>query len=187
MRKSREEAAETRRRIVKTAAAEFRRHGIKGSGLAELMGAAGLTHGGFYRHFDSKEQLVAEATAAALQSFFGQVESWSAHDVSLETIFRNYLSCEHRNHLESGCPFAGLGSELARVDPATRQIATDGLLKLVDLLARKYDGLKPGAARSKALLAVSAMIGTLTLSRIVTDPELSDTLLRVGRKELLKE
>src|SRR2546429_8179408 len=105
MRKSREEAAETRRHIVKTAATEFRRNGVKATGLAELMAAAGLTPGGFYRHFDSKEQLVAEACAEAIESIVSEIETWSLGKGGLETVLTNYLSEEHRDHPAEGCPF----------------------------------------------------------------------------------
>src|SRR5438876_4011445 len=138
MRKSREEAAETRRRIVKTAAAEFRRNGIKGTGLAELMSTAGLTHGGFYRHFESKDHLVANASTEAVESILGEVESWSHGNGGLDTILAKYLSREHRDHPANGCPFASIGSELARGDEQARRIATEGFLKFVDLVAKQY-------------------------------------------------
>ncbi len=186
MRKSREEAAQTRRHIVKTAAAEFRRNGVKATGLAELMAAAGLTPGGFYRHFDSKEQLVAEACAEAIESIVSEVETWSLEKGGLETVLTHYLSEEHRDHPAEGCPFASIGSELARSDNQTRRIATDGFLKLIEILARRYVGLKPSTARVRAATALSAMIGALIMSRVVTDPELSATLLRQSRKQLLK-
>jgi TetR/AcrR family transcriptional repressor of nem operon len=187
MRKSREEAAETRRRIVKTAAAEFRRNGIKATGLAELMAAAGLTHGGFYRHFDSKDQLVAEACAEASESLVTIVDEQSREKDGLQAVVAGYLSREHRDHPAEGCLFASIGSELARCDEPTRNIATQGFLQLVERIAKQYKGLKPAAARAKAQLTVCAMIGALTLSRVVTDPELSETLLRQARKQLLSE
>ena len=185
MRKSREEAAETRRRIIKSAAAEFRRNGIKATGLVELMAAAGLTPGGFYRHFDSKEQLVAEACAEAIESVVTDFEVWSQQKGGLHTILASYLAGEHRDDPAEGCPYAAIGSELARADDQTRDIATDGLLKLIEVVASRYEGLKPSAAKARAMLALSAMIGALTLSRIVTDPKLSDALLRQTRKQLL--
>jgi TetR/AcrR family transcriptional repressor of nem operon len=185
MRKSKEEAAETRRRIVKTAAAEFRRNGIKATGLAELMGAAGLTQGGFYRHFESKEQLVAEACAAAIDALAGDLKTWSQEKGGVEKIVTNYLSPEHRDHPAEGCAYAGVGSELARADEETRRVANEGLKQFIEIVANSYEGLKPSAARARAMLTVSAMIGALTLSRVVTDPELSDALLRQTRKQLL--
>jgi TetR/AcrR family transcriptional regulator, transcriptional repressor for nem operon len=186
MRKSREEAAETRRHIVNTAAAEFRRNGIKATGLAELMAAAGLTPGGFYRHFESKEQLVAEACAQAVESIVREIDTWSHEKGGLETVLTRYLSGEHRDHPEQGCPFASMGSELARSDDQTRRIATDGFVKLIEILAKRSTELKPSAAKARAVMILSALIGALMMSRVVTDTELSDTLLRQSRKQLLE-
>src|ERR1700738_4699391 len=112
MKKSKLESAETRRRIVRTAAAEFRRNGINGTGLSDLMAAAGLTHGGFYRHFGSKDQLVAEACAAATEAVLETMKAAATHRTAnnngLQAIVEGYLSTEHRDNPSEGCPFAGL-------------------------------------------------------------------------------
>src|SRR5262245_41150792 len=132
MRKSRIEAAKTRERIVTAAAAEFRQHGIAATGLADLMKAAGLTHGGFYRHFASKEQLVAEACSAAIATMterMGSSASRKRGRKGLETAVADYLSTEHRDNPRDGCPLAALGSEMARADTQTRAAATTGFLK----------------------------------------------------------
>ena len=187
MKKSKIEAAETRRRIIKTAAAEFRRKGIGGAGVNDVMAAAGLTHGGFYRHFASKDQLVAEACAAAM----GSVEETNKASAclalgkdGLEAILADYLSTDHRDNPSEGCVLAGLGSELARSDDKTRAAVTAGFLRLVDAFAQQYPGMKPQAARARALVAVSAMIGAITMSRIVTDRKLSAAILRQTKKRL---
>ena len=123
MRKSRIEAAKTRERIVTAAAAEFRQHGIAGTGLADLMKAAGLTHGGFYRHFKSKDHLVAEACSAAVATMTERVAASASGKrgrKSLETAVADYLSTEHRDNPRDGCPLAALGSEMARADTQTR-------------------------------------------------------------------
>src|SRR5256885_11676693 len=133
MRKSRIEAAKTRERIVTAAAAEFRQHGIAATGLADLMKAAGLTHGGFYRHFASKDQLVAEACSAAIATMNERVASSASRKrgrKGLEAAVADYLSTEHRDNPRDGCPLAALGSEMARADPPTRAAATPGVLKL---------------------------------------------------------
>jgi TetR/AcrR family transcriptional repressor of nem operon len=188
MKKSKLEAAETRRRIVKTAAAEFRRHGIHDTGLSSVMSAAGLTHGGFYRHFDSKDELVAEACAAAMEST-GQTNEALACDRdgkdALEAIVTNYLCPDHRDNLSEGCLLPGLGSELARSDDKIRAVATAGFLNLVDLVAKEYRRTKPRTAKARALVAVTAMIGAVTMSRIVTDPELSAAILHHTKTHLL--
>ena len=132
MRKSREEAAETRRRIVRAAAQEFRGKGIVATGLADLMRAAGLTHGGFYKHFGSKDQLVAEACADAVREMIGSMEA----QPTVNAAVAGYLSAQHRDHPTSGCPLSAIGSELARTDASTRETVTAGFERLVDLLER---------------------------------------------------
>src|SRR6266436_1650569 len=128
MRKSKQEAAATRQRIVKAAAAKFRQNGIAGTGLSDLMAAAGLTHGGFYRHFDSKDQLVAESCAAAVDPVvesFKSALSRKTKRSGLEAVAASYLSKEDRDDSSGCCPFVALGSELVRSDDTTRSVATD--------------------------------------------------------------
>jgi TetR/AcrR family transcriptional repressor of nem operon len=187
MRKSRAEAAETRRRIVRAAAAEFCEKGIHAAGLAELMAAAGLTHGGFYKHFASKDQLVAEACATGLQSFVAEEEEVAERGRNgLVAIVESYLSTKHRDRLSKSCPLAGLGSEIARADEGTRAAVTEGLMNFAEVMAREYRGTKPEVAKAEALVAISTMVGALTLARIVTDPKISDLILRSARKSLTK-
>ena len=188
MKKSKLEAAETRRRIVKTAAAEFRRNGIHDTGLSGVMSAAGLTHGGFYRHFDSKDELVAEACAAAMEPAAENTVAsacYGAANDSLEAIVTSYLCSDHRDNLSAGCLIAALGTELARSDDKTRAVATAGFLKFVHLIAEQYRRTKPKTAKAQALVAASAMIGAVMISRIVTDPELSAAILCHTKKHVL--
>lgn len=180
MRKSRAEAAETRGRIVTAAAGAFRAHGIVATGLADLMKAAGLTHGGFYKHFRSKDQVVAEACAEAMRTLLAQLDAAP----SLGGAVRTYLSPRHRDDPASGCPLAALGSELARSDEKTRAAATEGFLKLVAILAEKSGAVPPAAARRRALAAVSTMIGAVTMSRVVTDAKLSAEILRAAEQSV---
>jgi TetR/AcrR family transcriptional repressor of nem operon len=183
MRKSREEAAQTRKRIVTTAAREFRKHGIVATGLNDLMKAAGLTHGGFYKHFESKDQLVAEACAEAVEAIIEFVTNTAGRGTP---VAKAYLSTSQRDNPAAGCPLAAIGSELARSDEKTRAAATEGFLKLVDITAGQFGKAKPADARRRALAAVSTMIGALTMSRMVTDPELSAEILREAKKSLSK-
>jgi TetR/AcrR family transcriptional regulator, transcriptional repressor for nem operon len=181
MRKSKEEAAKTRERIVTVAAEEFREHGIVATGLADLMSAAGLTHGGFYRHFDSKNELIKEACAAALATILDGLAAATSEKrgrTGLKTVAAQYLSTEHRDHPGDGCPLAALGSELARADAEIRNVATAGFLRLVDILAEQFDETDPSEGKKKAIVAAVTMIGALTMSRIVTDAALSKSLLR---------
>src|SRR5258708_11895334 len=162
MKKSKLETADTRRRIVKAAAAEFRRNGIHATGLWEWMAAAGLTHGGFYRHFDSKDELVAEACAAGMEAEMGGAAACPDFGKGgLKELAVSYLSTAHRDNPSEGCLLAGLGSELARSSDETRAMATAGILKLADVIAREYSRTKPETAKARALVALSAMIGAI--------------------------
>jgi TetR/AcrR family transcriptional regulator, transcriptional repressor for nem operon len=185
MRKSKQEAAETRRRIVKAAAAQFRLNGIGGTGLSDLMAAAGLTHGGFYRHFESKDQLVAEACAAATESAMATFFSNKSPHNGLKARVAQYLSPAHRDDPAAGCPLAALGSEIARSDKKTRAAATQAFLKLVETIASQSRKTRPDVARRRAMVAAATMIGALTMSRIVTDSELSSAILSEAARHLV--
>lgn len=188
MRKSKQEAAQTRERIVTAAAEEFRQHGIVATGLSDLMSAAGLTHGGFYRHFESKDQLVTEASAAALTKMLDDLASAAAGKrgrTGLKAVTAKYLSIEHRDHPREGCPLAALGSELARADAETRIAATAGFLRLVDIIASQLDRTQSAEAKKRAIVAAATMIGALIMSRIVTDEAISKTLLRNAEESLM--
>ncbi|HWT36332.1 MAG TPA: TetR/AcrR family transcriptional regulator [Paraburkholderia sp.] len=187
MRKSREETADTRRRIVEVAARKFRADGIQATGLADLMSEAGLSHGGFYRHFDSKDQLVAEACEAGLNAIIAKLdaaaEASAAHE-GFKAIIDAYVSRPHRDARADGCPLAGMGSELARADEQTRAVAARGFDGLVEVLAKRSKRRQRAVAKSEAVFALSAMIGALTMSRIVEDPEASAAILHTVREHL---
>jgi TetR/AcrR family transcriptional repressor of nem operon len=188
MRKSKQEAAVTRQRIIKAAAAAIRKNGIAGTGLSDLMASAGLTHGGFYRHFDSKDQIVAEAFTAAAESLAEQLAASASRKSpqrGLKTIVEKYLSAAHRDEPANGCPVAALGSEIARGGERTRAAATHALLKFVEIIASQFDKTPPDVARRRAWIAAATMIGALTISRIVTDSELSAGILRETEKQLV--
>ena len=144
------------------------------------MRAAGLTHGGFYKHFDSKDQLVAEACAEALEANLDMLATASEKGGAAAA----YLSTDHRDHPASGCPLSAIGSELARSDEKTRAAATAGFLKLVEIMAGQFGKIRPATARRRALVAVSTMIGAVTMSRVVTDAELSAEILTEAEKSL---
>jgi TetR/AcrR family transcriptional repressor of nem operon len=180
MRKSKQETARTRERIVEAAAAEFREHGIAATGLAELMSAAGLTHGGFYRHFDSKGQLIEEACAEAIATMMDRLSAASQRSgrAGLKAAATAYLSTQHRDNPRDGCPLAALGSELVRAEPRARAVATAGFRRMVDILAGQFDLARPSEARKRAMAAASTLVGALTMSRIVNDKALSESILR---------
>lgn len=188
MKKSKVETAETKRRILAMASREFQQNGIHATGLAEVMTAAGLTHGGFYRHFQSKDQLVAEACAARLDTFAEVMEIAGTEEgapAGLRSFIEKYLTMDARDGRTSGCPLAGLGSELARADPSTRAAASAGFMRLVDAVAARSRRRSSKAARSDAVFALVAMIGAVTMSRIMTDPEMSASILRETEEHLM--
>jgi len=180
MRKSREEAAETRKRIVRAAACKFREKGIGATGLTDLMKAAGLTHGGFYKHFASKDELVAEATAEAVDA---AIDEWLTGSPTIAATVGAYLSTGHRDDPASGCPLAAVGSELSRSSKKVREAAAEGFVRLVEFLARKADTVD---ARQRAVAAAATMIGALTMSRVVTDQGLSAEILREAQRSLIR-
>lgn len=194
MRKSKAETAETRRRIVEVAAGMFRANGIHATGLADVMAAAGLSHGGFYRHFESKDQLVAEACEAGTVDILEALESAAGECAGrggFRAVVDAYLSPAHRDAPGNGCPLAGMGSELARADDATRAVASQSADQLIAMLTQRLadpgalDSAAQGDAnRSRAVLALSAMVGALTLARISTDPQASASLLADVRQQL---
>lgn len=180
MRRSRQDTAATRKRIVKAAASEFRGNGIDRTGLADLMGAAGLTHGGFYKHFASKEQVVAEACAEAADSLthtLSTIAEQATDQVTLKTVVDGYLSRARRDSPADSCPLAMMGSELARQGAETRDAASRSFLKLTRLLAKLMPDAAVEVQQRNAMVAMCAMIGALTVARIVPDESLSDAIL----------
>jgi TetR/AcrR family transcriptional regulator, transcriptional repressor for nem operon len=185
MRKSKQEAAETRQRIVEAASLEFRRNGVDGTGLADLMAAAGLTHGGFYRHFDSKEQVFEESLGLAIDSMVESMERTASQGKrGLQTVIKDYLAAEFCREVASGCPFVALGSDLARSSDEVRAVTTDGFLRMVSIIADRLEELPPDAARNRALVMLSTMIGAVTMARVVSDPALAKAILEQARKHL---
>ena len=173
MRKSKSEAAETRRRIVAAAAAAFRKNGIVATGLADLMKAAGLTHGGFYKHFKSKDQLIAEACARR-----GGSSPRGSRPTPRRARPSRRTSPRVTGTTRPPDARSRPGPELARCDEKTRAVATEGFERLVGILAGQFDKLPPEEARRRALVSASTMIGALAMARMVTDTGLSAEILR---------
>ncbi|ESY12948.1 TetR/AcrR family transcriptional regulator [Mesorhizobium sp. C386A] len=167
----------SRDRIVEAAAQRFRGDGIAASGLAAIMGDAGLTNGAFYPHFQSKAELVRESLVAALESQSQQLQEVLAAG-GPEMGIAAYLSAEHRDNPGAGCASAALLPELARQPPETRQVYTERLLVLVRQLSAVLPQTKdPEAA---ALGVFATLIGTLQLARAAAGTELSDRILAAG-------
>src|SRR5438094_2447460 len=180
-----EQKPATRRRIIEVAGRRLKRDGIDGSGIATLMADAGLTNGAFYAHFESKDDLVANAVAEQLRE---QRESFSALPPSragLEQIVRAYLSVEHRDNPVDGCPSAALLDEIGRSTDATKRAYTDGLLVVIDDIAARLAPDDPPSARVKTLSVFALMVGTLEVARSLADRQLADQVLEQGIQNAL--
>lgn len=192
---SKEQAQENRRRIVDTASRLFREQGTDGVSVADLMKAAGLTHGGFYKHFDSKEALVDEATACAFDAVDEQVTARPKADddnsgdngdgdgdpeAARRAFIDHYLSPEHRDDMAGGCPTAGLAVDMARgaAGSAARHTYAEGVQAFAQRMATDDGNGDDGLAR------LSTMVGALILARAVSDDALSDALLAAAKAEV---
>src|SRR5712675_267744 len=189
MRYSREHKLETHARIVKKASVRLREKGAHGVGVADLMKEAGLTHGGFYAHFDSREALVIEAFADAMDR---STERWrklaeqTPPEKRLATIVGTYLTPLHRDDPGHGCAVPTLGAEIARESPKTRKAFAAKLAQMIEMLADQIPEVPRKTARKQAVAAVATMMGTLVLSRIAGSGEFSDEILGAGREAVLE-
>ena len=181
MRVTREQAAAHRERILDVAGTLFREHGFDGIGVADIMKRAGLTHGGFYGHFASKDDLAAEITARVLGREGWMQRLTRTANPSFADVVRNYLSPRHRDDPGRGCLFAALGSDVVRQPRSVRRAFTEGLRVRVETLRRLLPGGGSAAARrQKALATIAGLVGALTLARAVDDPKLSDEILEAA-------
>jgi TetR/AcrR family transcriptional repressor of nem operon len=188
MRYSREHKQETHARIVRKASIRLREKGAHGIGVADLMKEAGLTHGGFYAHFDSRDALVVEAFVYAMDR---SLEHWrkladdTPPEKRLTTIIETYLSPTHRDDPGHGCAITSLGAEIARESPKTRRAFANKMDQLIELIADQIQDMPPKAARKQATSLLATMMGTLVLSRIAGSGELSDEVLQAGKEAAL--
>ena len=186
MRVSREKAAEHRERIIEAASALFRAKGFDGIGVADIMKAADLTHGGFYGHFSSKDDLVAQSSKRTMAR---AAENWSKITASdpkapFRALLDRYLSSRHRDDPGHGCGFAALGNDVARSSKVVRKAFAEGLEPSLDILAESMPGKSKAARRRKALTAMAALVGALMLARAAEGDPLSDEMLDAVRREL---
>src|SRR4030081_3559195 len=188
MRYSREHKLETHARIVKKASVRLREKGAHGIGVADLMKDAGLTHGGFYAHFDSREALVIEAFAYAMDR---GTERWrklaeeTPADKRLATIVDSYLTPVHRDDPGRGGARPTPGAEIARESPRTRKAFAAKLEQMIDMLAAQIPDVPRKAARKQAMATIATMMGTLVLARVAGNGDSSDEILGAGREAVL--
>lgn len=177
VRVTREQAAVHREKILEVAGTLFRERGFDGIGVADIMKRAGLTHGGFYGHFDSKDDLAAETTARVLSR-----EGWLQRltgkaNPSLGEVVRKYLSPRHRDDAGHGCLFAALGSDVVRQPRSIRRAFTEGLRLRVAAMQSVLPRRSAAEQRKKALATMASLVGAMILSRAVDDPKLSGEIL----------
>ena len=184
MRKSREEKAKTHERIVDLASARIREEGLDGPGVAEIMQATGLTHGGFYKHFGSRDDLIAEAADDAF-AYADETLDHHAHDPHdpLASWVDWYVSEEHRDDPGAlRCPVAALVGDVGRADDRVRA----GYSAMVERYVEALEGMLGGGqgSRQQALIAASTLVGSLALARAVDDKALSEEILSSVRDAL---
>ncbi len=176
MKVSREQFAENRQSILDVAGRLFREKGFDGVSVVDIMKGAGLTHGGFYGHFASKDDLIAQACARALS---GPAGAWTQivkqrPDNAGAAIVESYLSAKHRDRPGTGCLLAALGPDIARKSKPVRQAFTEGVRARLAILATAMTGRSRAAKQRKALAVLSGLVGALILARAVDDPSLSE-------------
>src|ERR1700739_1971662 len=167
MRYSKEHKQETHARIVRKASVRLREKGAHGIGVADLMKEAGLTHGGFYAHFDSRESLVIEAFNYAMDranARWRNLAEETPPNRRLATIIEAYLSPVHRDDPGHGCAVPSLGAEIARESPKTRKAFAGKLEQMIDMMADQILDVPRKTARKQAMAALATMMGTLVLS-----------------------
>jgi len=184
---SKAQKTRTHKRIVRIASKRFREKGLAGFGIAELMKEAGLTVGGFYKHFDSRDDLVAEAVSSAFGGWKRRVDVAKAGgaSVSIAKLIDDYLNAAHRDDPGTGCAFSALAPEIARSDKRTRAITSEQVGNDIQLIAGLLPARNKRTARSRAIVTFGALVGAMSLARAVSNEALSREILKTVA-ELLK-
>lgn len=178
---SQAEKLATHAKIVDVAARRFRELGIEGISVADIMKEAGLTVGGFYKHFASRDDLVIEALSLA----FKDLDTWEgAATVSLSRCISGYLSESHRNNVSRSCPLSSLVNDVARSNVATREAYTARVSRVFDVLEKCSPALA-ARRRAKAMVLFSACMGAISVSRAISDENLSAEILEGVASELI--
>ena len=186
MRVSRIQAAENRQTVINAASRLFREHGFDGIGLKDLMEGAGLTQGAFYKQFASKGDLAAQASRRALESATLRWATATAENPEnpLGAVIAFYLSTEHREEKMDGCPIVALGSDAARQSSDVKASFEAGIKAHLEILSRLIADTNGEEPNGKAMAILSTMVGALTLSRVVNDPDLARAVLEAAAKQV---
>ncbi|MEI9430367.1 TetR/AcrR family transcriptional regulator [Mesorhizobium sp. Cs1299R1N3] len=184
MRVSRSQAEQNRQTVIDVASRLFREHGFDGIGLKDLMKGAGLTQGAFYKQFESKEELAAQASRRAMEH---ATRRWSAVAAGspdpLEAVIGLYLSTGHREEKSDGCPLVALGSDAARQSEEVRLPFQDGIAAHLEVLDELMPRAESPGTQRKAMAMLSLMVGAVTISRILGDEEMSRDFLDAAAGE----
>lgn len=172
---------QTRQRIIEVASQLFKEQGIDATGLATIMGDAGLTNGAFYAHFKSKEALVEAVIADQIRQQIESFQGATKNVAGVKWIIDTYLSTDHRDHCGTGCPSAALLDEISRRSNSTKKAYSDGMIQLVDSFQQHFPDLDTEQTRSLVFAVISLLIGTLQLARAMTDEVMSQQILESGR------
>jgi len=189
MRYDTDHKARTRQRIVKNAARQLRARGLTGPGVADLMKASGLTVGGFYKHFDSREHLLSEAIEEGMADFGERLFAATAHVPENERwkeMVKFYLSMEHCEHSDKGCPMPALAPEIARASPAIKRRIVAMLKARRDQVAKFMPGRNASEKRRNAIVILTSMAGAVTMARTMSAPEEKQAILDSVRDHLLR-
>jgi TetR/AcrR family transcriptional repressor of nem operon len=178
---SKSDKAETHTRIVRVAAKRFRERGLEGIGVADVMKEAGVTVGGFYKHFGSRDELVVEALAEA----FKDLDVWEEHTADMAQLLQNYLTEEHRDAPGTGCAMGALLGDVTRGSKSARALYTGRVKRSLAFFGALLPSKQRPDKRGRALLILSALLGAINLSRAVSDPKLSREILDGVRDELI--
>ena len=186
MRVSRAQAAENRQTVIDVASRLFRERGFDGIGLKDLMEGAGLTQGAFYKQFASKVDLAVEASRRALESASGRWSDAATQnpDDPLGAVIGFYFSGDHRGEKMDGCPIVALGSDAARQGPEVKAEFEAGIKAHLDVLGGLIAGAGDEASRGKAMAILATMVGAVTLSRAVNDPDLAQAVLDAAAEQV---
>jgi TetR/AcrR family transcriptional regulator, transcriptional repressor for nem operon len=179
---SKEDKRATHARIVRAAARRFRERGLEGIGVADVMKEAGVTVGGFYKHFESRDELVVEALATA----FKDLDVWEEHTEDLSQLLRNYLTEAHRDAVGTGCAMGALLGDMTRGSKSARAVYTARVKRSLAFSSALLPSSPPSDKRGRALLILSALLGAINLSRAVSDPTLSREILHAVREQLIE-
>ena len=178
---SKSDKAETHTRIVSVAAKRFRERGLEGIGVADVMKEAGVTVGGFYKHFGSRDELVVEALATA----FKDLDVWEEHTEDMAQLLQNYLTEAHRDARGTGCAMGALLGDMTRGSKSARALYTERVKRSVAFFSAFLPSSPRSDKRGRALLILSALLGAINLSRAVSDPDLSREILYGVRDQLI--